>query len=204
MTLLVRDPMARERILAERRASEGDRYDEVWEGQYVMSPIAGDDHQRIVQRLATILDLVVGLTGRGEVRPGVNVSDRVVGWQENYRVPDVVVRSEGGAARILEAHWCGGPDFVVEVISPEDGAREKLPFYAAIGTREVMLIDRKPWALELYTLQDGRMVPVGVSRPGTGQVVASGVVPLTFKLVKEGERTLVEVAHTADGQTWRF
>ena len=126
------------------------------------------------------------------------------GWQENYRVPDVVVRLEGGAAQILEAHWCGGPDFVVEVISPEDGAREKLPFYAAIGTREVLLIDRKPWAIELYTLQDGRMVPVGVSRPETGQVVTSGVVPLTFRLVTEDGQVKVEVGHPADGQMWRF
>ena len=55
MSLLVRDPTDRDQILAKRRASGGDRYDEVWEGQYVMSPLAGDEHQRIVTWLAGIL-----------------------------------------------------------------------------------------------------------------------------------------------------
>src|SRR5690242_2792786 len=135
MTLLVIDPALRRRLLAERRASGGDRYDEVWDGVYVMPPLADDEHQRIAGRLHSILDIVIGMPGLGEVRPGVNVSDRVRGWKSNYRCPDVAVRLNGGKARILRKHWCGGPDFAVEVVSRADQSRKKLEFYAGIGTR---------------------------------------------------------------------
>jgi Uma2 family endonuclease len=204
MTLLVADPDLRRRLLAERRASGGDRFDEVWDGVYVMSPLANDDHQRIVARLTAILDQVIGQAGLGEVRPGVNVSDRVKGWKQNYRCPDVAVRLEGGRARILTNHWCGGPDFAVEVISPGDRARQKLDFYAAIGSRELSLIDRDPWSLELYGLAGDRLVPVGVSRPGAPIELRSNVVPLTFRLIEEGGRPRIEVVHVPAGSRWVF
>ena len=66
------------------------------------------------------------------------------------------------------------------------------------------LIDRQPWALELYALQDKWMVPIGVSRLDTGQLVSSGTLPLTFRLVNEESQAKVEVVHTTDGQSWRF
>ena len=133
MSLLVRDPTDRDQILAKRRASGGDRYDEVWEGQCVMSPLAADEHQRIVGKLTTILELVVGMPGQGEVRAGINLSDRTKNWEQNYRVPDVAVRLEGGAAQIHEAHWSGGPGFVVEVMSPYDGAQRSCGFTRRLG-----------------------------------------------------------------------
>jgi hypothetical protein len=37
--LLVLDPFARDAIVAQRRTSGADRYDEVWEGTYIMSPL---------------------------------------------------------------------------------------------------------------------------------------------------------------------
>jgi len=204
MTLLVADPCLRDRLIAERRASGGDRYDEVWEGVYVMSPLAGDDHQRIVSRFTSILDIVIGMPGLGEVRAGVNVSDREDGWEHNYRVPDVAVRLRDGRARIVETHWVGGPDFLIEVLSPGDRARDTLDFYARIGAREVLIVDRAPWALELYGLRDGRLLPLGVSRPEAPQELASAVVPLAFRLIAEGDRTRIEVARPGGGQRWVF
>lgn len=110
---------------------------------------------------------------------------------------------EGGAARILENHWCGGPDLLIEVLSEGDRARDKLPFYAAIGTREVLIVDRDPWALELYRLERGRLVPVGVARLPEGPVLASAVVPLTLQLVPgDGDRPRIVVEHAGAGQRW--
>jgi Uma2 family endonuclease len=199
---LITDPALRRQLIAERRAIGADHHDEVWDGVYVMSPLASDEHQRLVMRLASILDTVVGIPGLGEVRPGVNVSDRLTGWKRNYRVPDVVVRLAGGRARILENHWYGGPDFVIEIVSPGDRSREKLAFYATIGVRELLLIDREMRYVELYALQAKQLVPVGVLRaPGT-QVLVSEVVPLTFQLREMEARRRIEVARSEGGQTW--
>ena len=52
--------------------------------------------------------------------------------------------------------WYGGPDFAVEVISPFDRSRKKFEFYARVGVRELLLVNRKPWSLELYRLDRGR------------------------------------------------
>ena len=172
MTLLVTDPDLRRRLLAERRASGADRYDEVWEGVYVMSPLAGDDHQRVVMRLASILDQIVGESGLGEVRPGVNVSDRIKGWKQNYRCPDVAVRLEGGRARILKNHWFGGPDFAVEIISPRDRSRKKFGFYADVKVHELLLVARRPWCLELYRRRGDQWDLVGKSSPEDSAALA--------------------------------
>ncbi len=204
LPVLIHDSNLSRLLIRDRRANGQDRRDEVWEGVYCMSPMAGDDHQRIVVRFCTILELIVGIPGLGEVRPGVNVSDRDEDWLSNYRIPDVAVRLNTGRALIRESHWFGGPDFLVEVLSPGDRARDKLDFYAAIGAREVLFVDRRPWSLELYRLQDGRLIPVGVSRPENGTLLTSDVVPLTFRLVDAAPHPRIEVRHTADEHHWQF
>ena len=83
------------------------------------------------------------------------MSDREEGWKENYRIPDMVFYSESNPAKACVTHLCGGPDFALEVVSPGDRSREKLGFYASVGTREVLLLDRKPWSLELFRLVGG-------------------------------------------------
>jgi Uma2 family endonuclease len=165
-----------------------------------MSPLASDEHQRIVAELFFILRTVVGRAG--DIRPGVNVSDRLTDWKRNYRVPDVVLRLSGGRAQILENHWHGGPDFVVEVVSPGDRSRKKLDFYASIGVRELLLVDRALRYLELYAPQGKQLVPVGVLRAPGAHVVESSVVPLTFRLDQADERRRIEVVHRESGERW--
>ena len=204
MSILVIDPELEEELLARRQESGGDRFDEVWDGVYVMSPLANDDHQRLASRFNTVLDLVIGMPGLGDVRAGTNVSDREIGWIYNYRCPDVAVRLNGGRARICGTHWVGGPDFAIEVVSRHDRSRQKLAFYAAIGTRELLIVDRDPWALELYGLRGDQLVPIGVSRPDAPAVIASGVLPLTFRMMPGEPTPRIEVVHTPDGQSWTF
>ena len=105
------------------------------------------------------------------VFPGVNVSDREVKWTKNYRCPDVAVFLPGNPAKDRGTHWFGGPDFAVEVISPTTGPGKKFAFYAKVGVRELLLVDRKPWALELYRLQDGVLKLVGKSIPETSAIL---------------------------------
>ena len=54
-------------------------------------------------------------------------------------------------------------------------SREKLDFYAKVGTREVLILDRDPWSLELYALRRDRMHFKAKTVPG-GEPITSGVV----------------------------
>ncbi|WP_152049242.1 Uma2 family endonuclease [Tautonia marina] len=205
MATLVLDSYVEDQILEQRRASGGDRFDEVWDGVYVMAPMPNDEHQEIVMGLSFVLQTVVGLAGLGRVRPGVNVSDRDDGWKQNYRCPDVVVFLNGTSAINRETHWLGGPDFAVEVASQGDRSREKLGFYATVNTREVLIVDRDPWALELYRLVEGTLTRVGTSRPGDAEALPSEVVPLAFRLIAAEPRPMIEVARRDEAaESWRI
>ncbi|MDQ3441160.1 MAG: Uma2 family endonuclease, partial [Planctomycetota bacterium] len=157
MAMIVLDPLVEKELKAEREASGADRFDEVWEGLYMMAPLANNEHQEIQAGLTTVLQIATGLGGPVRVLAGANVSDREESWNSNYRIPDVVVVYPSGAARNCDTHWCGGPDLCVEISSPGDRSRDKLVFYAGIGVRELLLIDRDPWGLELYRLANGRL-----------------------------------------------
>jgi Uma2 family endonuclease len=202
MAMLVCDPFVEERLRAEREAKGLDLWDEVWEGMYVRAPLANDEHQFLQTRLATILDFVVGLAGKGEVRAGVNVSDRIEQWEHNYRCPDVAVFLNGGAARNRGTHWVGGPDFAIEVTGPKDKSRDKLEFYAAVGVHELLLIDRDPWSLVFHELQGSALVEVGRSEPPCSLRLESKVLPLSLRLLSGGARPTIEVIHRDSGQKW--
>lgn len=202
MPILIDNPRWEARLLKKRRLMGGDRFDEVWDGVYIMSPLADDEHQMLAADLTGVFVTVIKFSGLGEVRAGVNVSDRVKGWKKNYRIPDIAVKLKDGLARILKNHWVGGPDFIVEIVSEGDRSRRKLDFYAAIGTREVLVVDRDPWSLELYSLRDGRLVPTGVSRIGSPVTLTSEVLPFTFRLMESLPSPRIEVVHTESGQSW--
>lgn len=167
-----------------------------------MSPSPNDEHQEVVANLVVIFGVSVAWPGLGLIRPEVNVSDRVAQWEHNFRCPDVVVYLRGTAARNLGTHWVGGPDFGVEVISRDDRSREKLAFYAAVGARELLLVDRYPWALELYRLAGGVLQPAVISSPDRPDWLTSEVLPLGFRLVGDEPRPVIEVAHSDGVQRW--
>jgi Uma2 family endonuclease len=202
MSFLRLDRDLGEQLRAERAANGSDRWDEVWDGVYVMPPLPNDEHQEIVTALAAILQFTVGWTGLGRVFAGINVSDRVENWKENYRCPDVAVFLKESRAVSHGMFWLGGPDFAVELISPGDQSREKIPFYESVGVRELLVIDRDPWKLELHSLRDGRLVLAATSTPDRPDIVTSAVVPLAFRLVEQSPRPRIEVVHTVTGQRW--
>ena len=203
MATLITDPSLEKQLRAEREACGADRFDEAWEGVYMMTPMPNNEHQQIVTRLASILQEVVGWSGDGEVCAGVNLSDREKDWKPDYRVPDIAVFLQGGSAHNRGTHWQGAADFLVEVISPDDRTREKLPYYASLGVRELLLIDRDPWAVELYRLDEKGLEQVGVSSLADGQVLQSEQVPLSFRLAGGADRPLVEVSLSGGDKQWQ-
>ena len=202
MALMVLDADLEERLKSERAASGLDQHDEVWEGVYITAPIANNEHLDLQGRLVWVFRTVFGFDGPQYVAPGGNVSDREEDWTHNYRIPDVIVALPGGAARDCGTHWCGGPDLCVEVASPGDRSRDKLAFYASIGVRELLLVDRDPWQLELYRLDAGRLALVGRVPPGDGQSLTSKVVPVSLRLLPGQPRARIEVAHRDGVQRW--
>ena len=202
MVATILDPGLEERLIEERRAAGADRYDEVWERVYVMAPIANDEHQDFVGDWTAVLKIAVQWAGKGLVRPGVYVSDRVDDWKSNYRCPDVVVYLNDTTAENHGEFWYGGPDFAIEITSPYDKTREKFDFYAKVNTRELLIVDRDPWALELYRLMDGEMRLVGTSTPESSRVLRSEIVPLSFGLKGGTARPAIEVRHDDGWQSW--
>ena len=94
--------------------------------------------------------------------PGVNLSDRDEGWEQNFREPDVAVFLRDGKAINCGTHWQGAADFLVEIISPGERTREKIPFYSSLGVVE-LLVDR-PRPLDAGTLPPPER-PVDQGRP---------------------------------------
>jgi Uma2 family endonuclease len=201
MPTLVLDPCLEDRLRAERAESGADRWDEVWDGVYVMSPLPNNEHQVIVSKFTGIFEIVIGMPGLGTVFPGANVSDRD-DWTHNYRCPDVAVFLRDGAAIDRDTFWLGGPDFAVEVVSPEERARDKISFYEAVNVRELLVVDRDPWALELFRLQEGRLAPVGVSTVEHPDLLVSTVLPLVFRLVAGEGRPRIDVMQSDGRQRW--
>jgi Uma2 family endonuclease len=202
MATVVMDRGLAERLRQERAAAGADRWDEVWEGTYMMAPLPNIEHQEFVNRLAAIFQDTVGWSRQGIVLPGTNVSDRIEQWEHNYRCPDVAVYLAGTSAKNCDTHWCGGPDFAVEIVSDDDRTRDKIAFYAKVGTRELLIVDRDPWCLELLRLDGAEMKTVRTSSGQSGQPLLSEVLPLTFQQVAGDDRPAIRVSRTTDGKSW--
>ncbi|MFN0051018.1 MAG: Uma2 family endonuclease [Planctomycetales bacterium] len=189
-------------LIASRQREGLDQHDEIWEGTYVVSPAANNEHQELVSKLTMVFGMIIDLAGLGRTFPGVNISDREVNWHENYRVPDLAIFLNQTQARDLGTHWVGGPDFAVEVVSPGDRSWEKLPFYSQVGVRELLFIDRDPWRLELYRLQEGILAPAGASELPDSAVLESRMLPVRFRVTAGAARPVIEVAQGDSRQAW--
>ena len=202
MATLLTDPDREQELRAERASSDADKWNEVWEGVLVMPTLPNDEHQELQCLLMFPLTELFELKKLGKVRAGVNVTDRHPDWKDNFRGPDVVLYLPENPAINYGSHWVGGPDFLVEIISPGDLAWDKLEFYAEVNSREVLIVDRDPWALELYQLRGGKLKLAGRSDLANPSVLPSSVLPLTFQLQNGPQRPAIRMAHTSDGRTW--
>jgi len=184
MPVLIHDEDISDALIADRQATGLDRYDEVWNGVYVVSPLANVEHQDLVMALSGAIMMAWDLKGLGRTQPGANVSDRRTGWTSNYRIPDVLCFSSKSPALDCDTHWCGGPEFAIEITSRGDRMIEKLDFYALVGTQEVLVLDRNPWKLSLYRVEDDgkSMSEFAVSDPTSTGWVQSRIVPVRFRL----------------------
>jgi Uma2 family endonuclease len=202
MDLLLTQRDTIRRIIRRRRRLGLDRKDEVWNGRYIVMPDPDNVHQDLIGGLLTVLRIVISWAKLGNAYPGGNISDRDDKWTTNYRVPDVTVFLNDNPAENRHTHWFGGPDMAVEIVSDNDKSRKKLDFYASVGTRELLVVDRDPWQVELFRLTDGALVSVGKSSVADGNVLTSEVIPLGFRLVAGETRPQIEARHVDGVQRW--
>ena len=202
MTMLIENPRLEEELKQRRKAWGADQHDEVWEGVYFMPPMANDDHQDLVFEFALVWGATVSKPGLGKVRPGVNLAASAEDWEHDYRVPDVVVFLADTTAENHDTFWAGAADFIIEITSPRDRTYEKIPFYAQIGVRELLILNRQSWALELYRHQDGDLQKVSESTLDQPEVLSSEKLPLEFRLIPGEKRPQVEVGHKTTSEQW--
>lgn len=124
-----------------RAMPPGPPYYQLIEGELIMSPSPNRYHQRVAGNVFTILANFVERHALGVVYHApldVFLSDLDVVQ------PDVLFVSNARSSLLADDGIHGGPDLVVEVISPSNGPlekRRKRPLYARSGVREEWLID---------------------------------------------------------------
>jgi Uma2 family endonuclease len=190
------EPAIIRELIRDRQQRGIDKYDEVWDGVYVMPPLANNPHQRLVMDSTVILYQVITQEGRGQVLPGANVSDRRHHWDKNFRGPDVVVVLDDSRAVDCTTHWMGGPDFLIEIQSPGDDTDAKLPFYSAVQVRELLIIHRDTRVLRFYRHDGQQLAPVGPVKVEGKEWLTSAVVPLAFRRSGRRRNPRTEVRRT--------
>jgi Uma2 family endonuclease len=202
--MLVLDPNVERSLIERRRACRGDRFDEVWAGTYVIVPSPDIEHQRLVTGICCALMAVYCSVPEVHVYAGVNVTDQFTDWKQNYRCPDIaVVLPDSRAVDRYECYY-GGPDFIIEIASHFDRSREKFDFYASVGVREFLLVDRNPWQLELYALRGKKLSLASRGDVRDGTLLTSQVLPVSFRLIAPAQagRPQIEIVRTTDGHRW--
>lgn len=143
------------------RLDDDIRY-EVLEGSLMMVPAPSWRHQDVLKRLFRALDRFVEGASLGVVQFApldVVLSDH------NVTQPDLLFISKGRMDVIRERGVFGAPDLVVEVISPNEPARDRVAkrkIYAEHGVREYWIVDPVRKSVEVLTLRQKRFVVHGL------------------------------------------
>ncbi|HEY5936815.1 MAG TPA: Uma2 family endonuclease [Kofleriaceae bacterium] len=148
--------------LEQRRRLDQDRLDEVWDGVLHMVPFASSKHQEREFELASVLRPLALVRG-WRMLCNYGVQDPATTGYTNFRVPDVVVFDP---KYLSERGIEGRAEIVVELLSPRDESREKLPFYAKCQVQEVWLLHPITRAIEVFVLRGGTYFPVVTNEAG--------------------------------------
>ena len=176
-------PTALPDVLALRRRTGADQWDEMWDGELHMAPSPNRQHQDFEGALESWLRLHWARPTGGRVYHQINVSEPGA-WPKNYRIPDLVLLTPERFGIDRNEYFEGGPDAAVEIHSPGDEAYEKLDFYALVGVREAWIIDRDSKHVELYEPNEGGMRLRPVAADGW---VSSDVAGVQMRSVEGGK-----------------
>ena len=176
--------------LVERHRRGADRFDEMWDGVLHMAPAPAYEQQRIVSAVLVFLAPLCERRGQGVLALGINVFNEM-SPAPDYRIPDftfVASGREGLLAR--DGVRGGGPDAVIEVRSPDDETYDKLPFFARLGVREVIVIDRDTKQPEIFRLAGSQYVAV---QADSDRWLRSEVMHVRFRRTDAGRLVIADL-----------
>jgi len=159
---------ASESIVDERRRLGIDSQDERWEGEWHFVNPPKYWHPRLNSDMFLVL---APLARRRGLEPFGDSLGIFADLETDWRVPDQVYARPDQAIE----EGVTGAEFVVELRSPGDETYAKLPFFAARGITEVLIVHRDR-RFELY-----RLAPDGGYQPADD--AASAVLGVTFATV---------------------
>lgn len=173
--------------LEERARLGHDRWDEVWEGVLHMVPPRSYLHQKVASKVARFLGPRLERRGiellheTGLFRPGAGGKD--------YRVPDLMFFPADREADLAQKHGIEGtPLAVLEIRSPDDESYDKLPFYAGLGVREVIVLEPVARLVEVFRLAGSTYLAVSADDRGR---LHAATIDARFQTV-DGPRLRVE------------
>lgn len=114
-----------------------------------MVPAPSGPHADLAHQLAVLLDGPARDAGLFPTLHEFNLGES----RNDFRVPDGGVHRER-----LTGMWHPTTALVVEIISPGDETRAKLPFYAAHKVDEALIVDPDARTVEWLALRDGEYV----------------------------------------------
>lgn len=119
---------------------DGNRY-EIMQGELIVSPAPNDTHQLVLGRLHVALAMANTAASFGSVRLG----PRDIKLSENNIVePDLLVYRTSQRVLSNERFFDGAPAFVVEIVSPFSGSRDrvrKAALYMTSGVEEYWVVE---------------------------------------------------------------
>ncbi len=135
------------------KTPDAQRY-ELIEGELNMTPSQIPNHQRIIKRIALLLENFITANNLGEVffSPLDVYFDN-----ENVFEPDILFISKERAHIIGEKNIQGAPDLVVEVLSESNAYHDlvkKKKIYARFGVKEYWIVDPLEKNVDIYSLSD--------------------------------------------------
>lgn len=186
-----------EHLLAWRKKTGEDRWDEIWEGELHMPPAPNREHQEFVSALKIWLELHWAKPKGGRVHWEVNLASPG-GWpNKDFRIPDLILLTPDRFGIDHNDYFEGPPAVVVEIHSPGDEAYEKLDFYARLGVPEVWVIHRDTKVPQVYLLQDAEYREESATSDGWTRSPATGI------LVKDRSDGKLDIRREDDDSTRR-
>jgi Uma2 family endonuclease len=161
-------------LVAWRKRTGNDKFDEMWEGVLHMPPAPNLFHQDLEGELEAWLRSFWARPAGNRVFHNVNLASPG-GWPDDYRVPDLVLLTPGCFDIMRGVCLEGAPTVVIEIRSPGDETIEKLPFYALLGVPEVWIIEPDARESRLYVLRAGHYEEQPPAADGWLHSAAAGV-----------------------------
>ena len=160
-----------------------DKRYELIDGELILAPAPRRDHQTVEVRLGSRLHLFVDENELGVV---YFAPRDVVFSDTNIVQPDLLFISNERMHIDTEAEVWGGPDLVVEILSPSTEARDrtvKRALYARHGVNEYWLVDPDARTIAVFLLGEQGFEPVATY--GEGDTLVSPTLPGFSILVDE-------------------